>query len=76
MDMEENVLGRVADQMQVSLVDEEDSQSERADSEAAVDKAMKFVSDAETGEERTEKIKTAIANFVVLPTFIIGYSEH
>lgn len=62
--------------MQVSLVDEEDSQSERADSELAIDNAMKFVSDRVTGDERTDKTSTAIASFVVLPTFMIGYSEH
>ena len=44
-EMDENMYSRAPDQMQVSLVDEEeeDSQSERADSEVAVEHAMKFV---------------------------------
>jgi hypothetical protein len=62
--------------MQVSLVEEEDSQSERADSEVAVDHGMKFVKDSDLDEERTDKIRTAVASFVVLPTFVIGYFEH
>jgi hypothetical protein len=66
--------------MQVSILEEEgeDSESERANSEVLVEPDFKFVDSTASviGEERTGNLKTAIANFVVLPSFVIGHSLH
>ena len=60
-----------------NILEEEDAQSDRAESETADPGDMKFDEGSNTQQNKdivTEnKIQTVVADFVVLPSFTIGY---